>query len=80
MGELVFVWLHVPLFLAIFFFVGNDPNSDVGQVVSGFAIVHVVLHWFYRNHPDNEFTTWGAWSLILAAGLFGGLHLLAANI
>lgn len=79
-GERVFIWLHVPVFFVILWFAASNPNSALGQILSGFAIVHIGLHWLFRNHPRNEFNTLGSWALILAAGLFGALHLLAANL
>ena len=78
-GERVFIWLHVPLFFAILWGVRDDPNQTFGQFLSAFSVVHIGLHWLFRNHPRYEFNTVGAWSLILAAGFFGGLHLIAVH-
>ncbi len=79
-GERVFIWFHVPVFFVILWFAASNPNSAFGQILSGFAIVHIGLHWLFRNHPRNEFNTWGSWALIPGAGFFGALHLVAANL
>ena len=80
LGEQVFIWVHVPLFLAILWFAGSNPNSGFALLLSAFSIVHVGLHWLFRNRPRNEFNTLGSWALILATGLFGTLHLLATSL
>jgi hypothetical protein len=77
--EQVFVWMHVPLFLAIFWFVGNDPNSGFGLFLSGFSVLHVALHWLLRRHRACEFNNPSSWALIISAGAFGALHILSVN-
>lgn len=74
-GEQVFVWMHAPLFLAIFWFGRGDPNSGFGLCLSGFSIVHIALHWLFRNHPAYEFNNLTSWALIIATGAFGALHI-----
>lgn len=76
-AERVFVWAHVPLTLLILWAVAQGADSDPAMAFSGFAVLHVVLHWFFRNHPENEFRGIDAWLPILAAGFFGMLHLSA---
>ena len=76
-GEQVFIWAHVPIYLAIFWFAARQTTSGVALALSGFAILHVGLHWWFRNHPANEFNNPGSWALILGTGALGGLHLLA---
>jgi hypothetical protein len=67
-GQLVFIWLHVPLFFLILSFMGN---SKFRNVMALFSVIHVGLHWIFRNHPDYEFNNLSSWSLILGAGFFG---------
>lgn len=74
-GRQAFVWMHVPLFAALFYFGAGDPSTSVAQGLSAFAIVHVGLHWLFRRHPNNEFNNPVSWSLILGAGLAGAGHL-----
>lgn len=79
-GAKVFIWLHVPLFMAIFYFIATGSNARFELLLSGFSVVHVGLHWLYRNHPDNEFNNPGSVALILGAGLLGAMHILASYL
>ncbi len=74
-GRQAFVWMHVPLFAALFYFGAGDANSGLAAGLSAFAIVHVGLHWLFRNHPKNEFNNPVSWALIVGAGLGGAGHL-----
>jgi hypothetical protein len=77
-GEQVFIWLHVPLFFAIFWFSTAEPVSGFRLGLAAFAVVHVGLHRLYRRHPRYEFNNPSSWALILLAGALGGVYLLAA--
>lgn len=75
-GEQVFIWAHVPIFVLLLNFGGLDPRSFVAVCLSAFSIVHILLHIGFRKHPKNEFNNISSWSLIVGTGLFGALHLL----
>ena len=77
-GEQVFILAHVPLLGLIFIFEGMDPKSTTAQAVSLFSIIHIALHFAFRNHPKNEFNNLISWTIIGGAGFFGALHLLAS--
>ncbi len=74
-GEAVFVWAHVPLFALIIWIAEQGAASTAAQWLSGFAVVHVGLHWLYRNHPMYEFNNLRSWVLVLLPGVFGAVHL-----
>ena len=74
-GEQVFVWAHVPLLTLLFYLGIGEPSSNAAIGLSAFAVIHVCLHWIYRNHPKNEFNNSSSWALIIGAGLFGTAHL-----
>lgn len=76
-GEQLFVWLHLPLFLAVIWYGQEDAESVFALSVSVFAVVHVGLHWLFRKHPAYEFNTLSSWFLIGLTGLLGAMHLLA---
>ncbi len=76
-GEQVFIWIHVPLLVGLFYFGALDSSTTTAKGLSTFAIIHVALHWIFRNHPKHEFNDFGSWALIIGAGLFGAAHLLA---
>jgi hypothetical protein len=71
-GRQVFIWAHVPLFAAILLF--ND-RTGLRFGLAIFSLVHVGLHWGFRNHPAYEFNNLSSWLIIGGAGLFGGLYL-----
>ena len=69
-GELVFVWAHIPLLVLVFWIVSQGATSPAAIGLSGFAILHIGLHWVFRKHPKNEFNNWVSWALILLPGGF----------
>lgn len=79
-GRRTLVWMHVPLFAVLFFFGAGDSGSSVASGLSVFAIIHVGLHWFFRNHPKNEFDNPVSWALIIGAGLGGAGHLATSQL
>ncbi len=72
----LFIFMHVPLFFFILWFSREGTASSFAAGMSVFSIVHVGLHWIYRKHPAYEFNNISSWSLIVASGAFGALHLL----
>ena len=75
-GEAVFLWMHVPLFAVVAWIATSGVASLGAILLSGFAAVHVALHWLFRRHPAYEFNTLESWSLIVGAGVAGALHIL----
>jgi hypothetical protein len=76
-GELVFLFAHIPLFVWIFWCLSPNTNSEI--FMNGFSIfmiVHIGLHLLLLKHKNNEFKDWISWIFIIGAGIFGGLHLL----
>jgi len=68
----IFTALHAPLFVVILVFV----ESSVFQLgVDSFAIVHGLLHFWFRNHPLIEFDSWFSRVWIFGGSLLGVLHL-----
>lgn len=80
LGRQVFIWAHVPILMAIFWWIMPDPNALAGLFLSAFAVVHVGLHWLFRKHPANEFDNPSSRILITCAGLFGALHFLSVTL
>lgn len=74
----VFTLIHLPLF-ALFLWMAAYPNDWFLVVVDLFLIIHVFLHWIFRNHSQNAFRGWLSYSLIVGAGLMGAWHLLLIN-
>ncbi len=82
-GFAVFVLSHIPLFGLLswlLFGAHNDLMSPSRQVFSGFCVVHVLLHWLFRNHPANEFDNPFSQFLIWGCGMAGAIYLLLVLI
>lgn len=76
MGEFLFLLAHIPLFAII---IGLVASLDVRRralsrlAVSVFLVVHTCLHWLFSDHPHYEFDSLLSSSLIVGAGLCGGI-------
>jgi hypothetical protein len=78
-GMATFILLHIPLFawLAHVCWHSYPAKQHLArQLLSGFAIIHVGLHWLFRNDPAYAFTGWLSNGLILGAGIAGAIFLL----
>lgn len=77
-GYRLFVLLHVPLLVVIFWLMFH-PETRVRYafqaVIDVFFIVHAGLHYLLRRHECNEFTKWFSLLLIGLCSLAGGIHL-----
>ena len=73
-GEAVFLWAHVPLVMLVIWIAGQGASSLPALGFSGFAILHVGLHWVFRNHPEYAFKDLTSQLLILLPGGAGALH------
>lgn len=77
-GFVVFALLHVPLYTLLFWGLFGQANSEgLARGLNVFFIVHVGLHLLFLKHPGNEFTSVFSWAIIVGAGLFGLLGLIA---
>ncbi|MFM7403058.1 MAG: DUF6713 family protein [Erythrobacter sp.] len=74
LGREIFIWAHVPLFAGILLATNNER---VRVALSVFCVIHVGLHWLFRNHPAYEFNNASSWALICGAGLSGLAYLFA---
>ena len=75
----IFIWVHLPLFYFLLLGLSLENELAVCRFVKGmdiFFIVHIVLHFLYLWHPNNEFKDWMSWSFILGAGSCGILDLI----
>jgi hypothetical protein len=73
-GYVVFTILHLPLYF--FLLVGLQNPESNAQLIKGldiFFMIHVGLHLLFLKHPKNPFKSVFSWSIIILAGVFGGL-------
>ncbi|MCU0482264.1 MAG: hypothetical protein MUE54_13810 [Anaerolineae bacterium] len=69
----IFTGLHIPLLALIIWFA---PNKTFQIGFDLFLIIHVGLHWIFRNNPNYKFNTWFSNLLIVGAGVLGAIHLI----
>lgn len=76
-GYTVFTAIHVPLYVALLWalFPGGAINRPVAIGFDVFCAIHVLLHRLFRNHPRYQFNNPFSWSLIIGAGIAGGIDL-----
>ena len=74
-GMIWFMLLHIPLFALLIQSIGTGSESVIFGL-NIFFMAHVGAHLLLYRHPKNEFTDWISWTMILGAGVCGGLDLL----
>ena len=77
-AEQVFIWAHVPIFLAILWFGEGETINPFRQGLATFSVAHVALHWLFRRHPAYEFNNPNSWGLIILSGALGAAYLLVS--
>lgn len=75
----VFTLPHIVLYALVLFFL-LLKSTIILYVVDLFLICHLLLHYFFRKHPENQLT--GFWSklIINSAGIIAGIHLILMMI
>ena len=79
-GYLLFTALHVPLYAVILYFlvdttVPSGLNTAMVRGLDVFFVIHVGLHWAFRNHRHYRFTSIFSKVLIGLPGVCGVLDL-----
>ncbi len=80
-GMLVFLVLHIPLFALVIGLVASQQARTrrlSKLIVSGFMIVHAVLHKAFGGHPNYEFADLHSDLIIYAAAALGVVYLALA--
>jgi len=75
----IFMWAHVPIVIGLLLLAETGNRAALRYGMCLFAVVHVGLHWFYRNQPVYDFSSAASWVLILLAGIFGAAYLVPAK-
>ena len=71
-GYIAFSLLHLPLYCWVIFIISQTWSGGYALVwllTDVFLIIHALIHFLFRNHYDNGFTT--AYSMILIYGMAG---------
>jgi hypothetical protein len=77
--QMIFMWGHIPVVLMLLFVADTTYRASVRYGTCVFAVVHVGLHWIYRDAEFYDFGTMASWVLILLAGIFGAAYLVPAK-
>ncbi len=75
-GLIVFTFLHIPLYYYVFWRLTNPNLEAFIKGFDYFLMIHLFLHILFLMHKKNEFKDWISWTIIIGAGLCGGLDLL----
>lgn len=75
----ILIWGHIPIVLGLLFVVDSSMRALVRYGTCVFAVIHVALHWVYRDQPIYDFGSMASWVLILLAGIFGAAYLVPAK-
>ncbi|WP_371875205.1 DUF6713 family protein [Sulfurovum sp. XGS-02] len=79
LGYRIFVILHIPLLLLIFWAITHSSESMRYRfqiIMDIFLILHLGIHYLFRSHPKNEFTGTFSLSLIVLTAMVGATHLI----
>ena len=71
----IFMLLHIPLYAAILSLLFSAYLNIGCYIVDIFLLVHMLIHWGFRKHPENRFNGIISKGIINLAGLLGVIHL-----
>jgi hypothetical protein len=73
----VFTLVHLPLY-ALFFcgLIFDGWQTPVSYGLDLFLIFHTIIHYVFRNKPNNHFSSRFSWLLISTMGVFSVAHIL----
>jgi heme/copper-type cytochrome/quinol oxidase subunit 3 len=78
LGMAVFVVAHVPIFAILISLVASANvrvRSRSRFFISGFLVLHGLLHALFVNHPNYEFSSVLSNTLIFGGAVFGAIYL-----
>ncbi len=78
-GRQLFIAAHVPIFAILIGMLASEnpkirKSSRIG--ISVFLVIHVLLHFLFKSHPDYEFSSLVSNLFIISAGIFGAVYLI----
>ena len=66
---------HVPVVVGLLVIAELTRRPMIKVGVCMFALLHVGLHWLYRDQPFHDLGSITSWVLIFLAGIFGAAYL-----
>jgi len=75
-GYYIFITLHIPLFITLFWFLTNISTSKMIIIgIDIFMIIHLILHILFLKHKNNKFKSIFSWFIIISIAICGFLDL-----
>ena len=77
-GMIVFVIAHVPLFALLIALIASSNDrtrTNSRMVISGFLVLHGLLHAIFMSDPNYEFSSMLSNTLIFGGAAFGAIYL-----
>lgn len=75
-ARLVFLLLHIPLYAAILLLLLSPERQVLFYVMDVFLICHAALHFGFRSHANNGFTSTFSILVIYVMGAVSAVHLI----
>jgi len=78
LGMIIFIVAHIPIFAFLIALVSssNDRTRTKSRlVISGFLVLHGLIHALFMGHPSYEFSSLLSNSLIFGGAAFGAVYL-----
>ena len=76
-GMIVFVIAHIPLFATLIALVASSNvkiRTRSRFIISGFLVLHGLLHALFMNNPNYEFSSMLSNTLIFGGAAFGAIY------
>lgn len=73
--EEIIMLAHVPVVVGLLVIAEFTRRVHIRFGLCMFAVLHVGLHWAYRDQPLHDLGSITSWVLILLAGIFGAAYL-----
>lgn len=71
----VFMLLHIPLYSAILYLLFSDYVRIGIYITDAFLIIHLLIHFLFRNHSGNKLNNRLSKCIINTAGIIAIAHL-----
>jgi len=74
----IFLLVHLPLYVAALFILASGAGlarTILYYALDAFLIAHAIIHFGFRNHPNNGFTSALSKAIIYSMGILALIHL-----
>jgi len=74
----IFTVIHIPLYFAAIFMItqaGTPTVLILQYAIDIFLVCHAVIHYCFKRHPENRFTSAFSKAMIYSAGVLAIVHM-----